>query len=90
MKTQNIWSITYNAIEKRIAEKVAEIEEAGYEVDPWELEDIKAEAYAEFGWEYTPEEEEDNEEEEEKEEEYHYRSIDEQLRELGMSWSDFM
>lgn len=61
MKTINILRETYKAIEHRIAERIAEIEREGYEVDPWELDEIRADAYAEFGWEYEPDTEEEEE-----------------------------
>ena len=61
MKTINILRETYKAIEHRIAERITEIEREGYEVDPWELDEIRADAYAEFGWEYEPDTEEEEE-----------------------------
>ena len=86
-------------IEKRIAE-----EDEIYELDRWDRNEIREEIYKANGWRYDPfpEEDEDAEEEEEEEEEerifydhcgrriYHYRSMAEQLAEIGMSEWDFM
>lgn len=76
-------------IEERIAELEAELNE-GYELEDYEISDIRLETYMENGWDFDPFAEEEEEEEEDYEEEYHYRSIYEQLREVGMSMSDFI
>lgn len=80
----------YTEIEAIIEERIAELEEE-YELDRDDINDIRLEAYRENGWSYDPFPEEDEEEEEEEtcEEEYHYRSMEEMLNEVGMSWRDF-
>ena len=59
MKTENILNEINLIIEQRIAARVIEVESAGYEVDPWELDEIRAATYAEFGWEFEEETEEE-------------------------------
>lgn len=79
----------YTEIEAIIEERIAELEEE-YELDRDDINGIRLEAYKENGWSYDPFPEEDEEAEEESyEEEYHYRSMEEQLNEVGMSWRDF-
>lgn len=78
----------YTEIEKIIEKRIAELEEE-YELDRWDIAEIREEAYKENGWDYDPFPEDEDEKEEE-EEEYHYRSIADQLREVGMSMSDFL
>ena len=60
MKTKNILNEINLMIEQRIAARITEVESAGYEVDPWELDEIRAETYAEFGWEFEEEEEQED------------------------------
>ena len=83
MKKQN-----YTEIEARIEKRIAELEEE-YELDRYDIQDIRDEEYRLGGWSYDPFPEIEEEEEEE-EEEWHYRSIEEQLREVGMSMRDFL
>lgn len=83
MKKQN-----YTEIEERIEARIAELEEE-YELDTYDIQEIRDEEYRLGGWRHDPFPE-INEEEEEAEEEWHYRSIEEQLREVGMSMRDFL
>lgn len=80
MKKQN-----YTEIEARIEERIAELEEE-YELDTYDIQEIRDEEYRLGGWSYDPFPEI---EEEEEEEEWHYRSLEEQLNEVGMSMRDF-
>lgn len=80
----------FTEIEAIIESRIAELEEE-YELDRDDLGDIRLEAYKENGWSYDPFPEEDEEEEEEDyEEEWHYKSLEEQLNEVGMSMRDFL
>ena len=81
-------------IEKRIAE-----EDEIYELDRWDRNDIRLEVYKANGWTYDPfpEEDEDAEEEDEDveydrwgEPVYRVWTMEDRLREVGMSWRDFM
>ena len=83
MKKQN-----YTEIEERIEARIAELEEE-YELDTYDIQEIRDEEYRLGGWSYDPFPEIEEEEEEE-EEEWHYRSLEEQLREVGMSMRDFL
>ena len=78
----------YTEVEAIIEQRIAELEEE-YELDRDDIAGIRLEAYKENGWSYDPFPEED-EEEEEAEEEWHYMSMEDQLREVGMSWRDFI
>ncbi len=79
----------YTEIEAIIEERIAELEEE-YELDRDDINSERLKIYKENGWSYDPFPEEDEEEEEEScEEEYHYRSMEEMLNEVGMSWRDF-
>ena len=69
-----------------IEERIAELEEE-YELDIYDRNDIREEEYRKGGWKHDPFPEEL--EEEETEEECHYRSMEEQLNEVGMSMRDF-
>ena len=80
MKKQN-----YTEIEERIEVRIAELEEE-YELDTYDIQEIRDEEYRLGGWSYDP----FPEIEEEEEEEWHYRSIEEQLNEVGMSMRDFL
>ena len=76
----------FTEIEEIIENRIAELSEE-YDLDRYDIEDIRMEAYKENGWSCAPFPLEDEEEEEE---EWHYRSIYEQLAEVGMSMRDFL
>ena len=78
---------TISEIETIIEERIAELEEE-YELDIYDRNDIREEEYQKGGWKHDPFPEE-LEEEEAEEEEWHYRSMEEQLNEVGMSMRDF-
>lgn len=78
---------TITEIESIIEERIAELEEE-YELDIYDRNDIREEEYQKGGWKHDPFPEE-LEEEEAEEEEWHYRSMEEQLNEVGMSMRDF-
>ena len=78
----------FTEIEEIIESRIAELEEE-YDLDRYDIEEIRTEAYRENGWNYDPFPL-DEEEAEESEEEWHYRSIEEQLAEVGMSMRDFL
>ena len=78
---------TITEIETIIEERIAELEEE-YELDIYDRNDIREEEYQKAGWRHDPFPEE-LEEEETEEEEWHYRSMEEQLYEVGMSMRDF-
>nr|DAY84247.1 MAG TPA: hypothetical protein [Caudoviricetes sp.] len=80
MKKQN-----YTEIEARIEERISELEEE-YELDTYDIQEIRDEEYRLGGWSYDP----FPEIEEEEEEEWHYRSLEQQLNEVGMSMRDFL
>ena len=77
----------YAEIERTIENRIAELEEE-YELDRWDIKDIRLKAYRENGLGYDPFPEYE-EEEEEPEEPFHYMDIYDQLREVGMSMRDF-
>ena len=79
---------TITEIETIIEERIAELEEE-YELDIYDRNDIREEEYQKGGWKHDPFPEE-LEEEEDEEEEWHYRSMEEQLNEVGMSMRDFL
>lgn len=79
---------TITEIETIIEERIAELEEE-YELDIYDRNDIREEEYQKGGWKHDPFPEELEEEETEEEEEWHYRSMEEQLNEVGMSMRDF-
>ena len=78
----------FTEIEEIIESRIAELEEE-YDLDRYDIEEIRTEAYRENRWNYAPFPL-DEEEAEEPEEEWHYRSIEEQLAEVGMSMRDFL
>ena len=78
----------FTEIEEIIESRIAELEEE-YDLDRYDIEEIRTEAYRENGWNYDPFPL-DEVEAEEPEEEWHYRSIEEQLAEVGMSMRDFL
>ena len=78
---------TITEIESIIEERIAELEEE-YELDIYDRNDIREEEYKKGGWKHDPFPEE-LEEEEAEAEEWHYRSMEEQLNEVGMSMRDF-
>lgn len=75
----------YTEIEEIIENRIAELEEE-YELDRWDIAEIRLEAYRENGWSHDP----FPEEEQEEEEEYHFRTLEQQLWEVGMSMRDFL
>ena len=77
MKKQN-----YTEIEERIEARIAELEEE-YELDTYDIQEIRDEEYRLGGWSYDPFPEIE-------EEEWHYRSLEQQLNEVGMSMRDFL
>ena len=78
----------FTEIEEIIESRIAELEKE-YDLDHYDIEDIRLEAYWENGWSGDPSPL-DEEEEEELEEKWRYRSIGEQLAEVGMSMRDFL
>ena len=78
----------FTEIEEIIENRIAELEEE-YDLDRYDIEEIRTEAYRENGWSCDPFPL-DEEEEEEPEEKWRYRSIGEQLAEVGMSMRDFL
>ncbi len=78
----------FTEIEEIIENRIAELEEE-YDLDRWDIQEIRTEAYRENGWSGGPCPL-DEEEEEEPEEEWHYRSMADQLAEVGMSMRDFL
>ena len=80
----------FTEIEKIIDARITELSEE-YELDRWDIKDIRLEAYNENGWSYDPFPEEEEEEKEwwERDEEYHYLSMEQKLNEVGMSSRDF-
>lgn len=78
----------FTEIEEIIESRIAELEKE-YDLDRYDIEDIRLEAYWENGWSGDPFPL-DEEEKEEPEEKWRYRSIGEQLAEVGMSMRDFL
>ena len=78
----------FTEIEEIIESRIAELEKE-YDLDHYDIEDIRLEAYWENGWSGDPFPL-DEEEGEEPEEKWRYRSIGEQLAEVGMSMRDFL
>ena len=76
----------FTEIEEINENRIAELSEE-YDLDRYDIEDIRMAAYKENGWSYDPFPLEDEEEEEE---EGHHRSSYEQLAEVGMSMRDFL
>ena len=79
---------TITEVENAIESRIAELEEE-YELDIYDRNDIREEEYKKGGWKHDPFPEE-LEEEEAEEEDWHYRSMEEQLNEVGMSMRDFL
>ena len=79
----------YTEIEAIIEERIAELEEE-YELDRWDINDIRLEAYKENGWSFDPFPEEDEEEDEEEDDGWYPITMEDKLREVGMSWRDFL
>lgn len=78
----------FTEIEAIIEERIAK-ESEEFELDRWDIANIRLETYKANGWSYDPFPEEEDEEEEDYEEEYHYRTMGEMLAEIGMSERDF-
>ena len=78
----------FTEIEEIIESRIAELEKE-YDLDRYDIGDIRLKAYRENGWSCDPFPL-DEEAEEELEEEWHCRSIGEQLAEVGMSMRDFL
>ena len=78
----------FTEIEEIIENRIAELEEE-YDLDRYDIEEIRTEAYREKGWSSDPFTL-DEEEAEKPEEEWHFRSTEEQLAEVGMSMCDFL
>ena len=78
----------FTEIEAIIEERIAK-ESEEFELDRWDIADIRLETYKANGWSCDPFPEEEDEEEESYEAEYHYLTMDEMLAEIGMSERDF-
>lgn len=78
----------FTEIEEIIKSRIAELEKE-YDLDHYDIGDIRLEAYRENGWSGDPFPLDEGEEEE-PEKEWHSRSIEEQLAEIGMSMRDFL
>lgn len=80
----------YTEIEAIIEERIAK-ESEEYDLDHWDIADIRLECYKENGWSYDPfpEEEDEDEDDWEEEEEWRPSTMSQMLAELGMSERDF-
>ena len=78
----------FTEIEEIIENRITVLEKE-YDLDRWDIQEIRTEAYRENGWSGDPFPL-DEEAEEELEEEWHCRSMAEQLAEVGMSMRDFL
>ena len=78
----------FTEIEEIIENRIAELEEE-YDLDRWDIQEIRTEAYRENGWGSAPVPL-DEDAEEELDAEGHCRSMAEQLAEVGMSMRDFL
>ena len=81
----------FTEIEALIEERIAAESEI-YDLDHWDIADIRLETYKANGWTYDPFPEEDEEEEEEdeyEEDDWYPVTMADKLREIGMSERDF-
>src|SRR5699024_10296355 len=78
----------FTEIEEIIENRITELEKE-YDLDRWDIQEIRTEAYRENGWGSDPFPL-DEKEEVEPEEEWHYRSMADLLAEVGMSMRDFL
>ena len=78
----------FTEIEALIEERIAAESEI-YDLDRWDIADIRLETYKANGWSYDPFPEEEDEEDWEEEEEWRPRTMSEMLAEVGMSERDF-
>lgn len=79
----------FTEIEEIIENRIAELEKE-YELDNYDIAEIREEAYKENGWDCDPYPLEDEEEDAEEEIFCGYRSMEDQLWEVGMSIRDFL
>jgi hypothetical protein len=79
----------FTEIETIITNRIAELE-TEYDLDRYDIAEIREEAYKANGWGCDPFPEEEEEERDEEEETYTFRSFEDQLREVGMSLRDFI
>lgn len=90
MTATNNTKRNYTEIEAIIEERIAAESEI-YDLDRWDINDIRLETYKANGWSYDPFPEEDEEEdgEEDFEGTWYPRTMSEMLAEIGMSERDF-
>ena len=89
MKNTETTRKSFTEIEEIIENRIAEESEI-WELDRWDINEIRLETYKANGWSYDPFPEEDEEEDEDYyEEPYHFRTMSEMLAEVGMCEADF-
>lgn len=80
---------SFTEIEELIEERIAK-ESEEFDLDRWDIAEIRLETYKANGWDFDPFDEEDEEyEEEDWEDNRHPRTMSEMLWEIGMSEKDF-
>ena len=89
MKNTNEARKNFTEIEALIEERIAR-ESEEFDLDRWDIAEIRLETYRANGWSYDPFEEEDEEEDDEDwEDNWRPRTMSEMLWEIGMSERDF-
>lgn len=90
MKNAEMTKKSFTEIEDLIEERIAR-ESEEFDLDSWDIAEIRLETYKANGWSYDPFEEEDEEEDDEEdwEDNWHPRTMSEMLWEIGMSERDF-
>ena len=90
MKNRATAKKSFTEIEALIEERIAR-ESEKFDLDSWDIAEIRLETYRASGWNYDPFEEEDEEEDDEDwEDNWRPRTMSEMLREICMSERDFL
>ena len=88
MKNRATAKKSFTEIEALIEERIAR-ESEEFDLDRWDIAEIRLETYKANGWDFDPFDEEDEEDEEDWEDNWHPRTMSEMLWEIGMSEKDF-
>ena len=88
MKNGTTAKKSFTEIEALIEERIAR-ESEEFDLDSWDIAEIRLETYRANGWELDPFEEEEEDEAEDWEENWKPRTMSEMLREICMSERDF-
>ena len=89
MKNRATAKKSFTEIEALIEERIAR-ESEEFDLDSWDIAEIRLETYKANGWDFDPFDEEEEDERRDWDDDWHIPTMSEMLREICMSERDFL